>query len=101
MKEFLRPTKVKIILFIVLLLISLYILFFRITPLYTPDVENYNYNNPWYVFIFLLPMIALVGATNIIQFYIFLVLEILYLYLISCLIIYIYNKMKTKSLNTK
>ena len=32
---------------------------------------------------------------------IYLLIELIYLYLILCLIVYVYHKMKTKSLNTK
>lgn len=91
-KEFFKPTKIKIILFIILLIVSFLNLVGGVCTASIPAICFYGIGFPFVV------NITLTGysITNI--GIIELIVDIIFWYLISCLMIFAYNKTKKKKL---
>lgn len=107
-KEFFRPTKEKIILFIVLIFIGVIIgsgPLMRIDP--DPRPQEFtkfidSFEPTWTVFLspIILPFSLMEGYAGIYPSWmilIFFIIDVIFWYLISCLIIFAFNKFKDKN----
>ena len=101
MKEFLKPKKSKIILFFILLLIAFLTGFFstafgKMCGLGVECQQPFIHDASIFVFSILTFILNWIGHLSYFILIIGIILNLIYLYILSCLIIYIYNKIKKK-----
>ncbi len=88
LREFFKPTKGKIIISVLLLILT----FFYITSVPGITINKYTgHGLPFYYIVEIIPLTSL-GETNFSFEYTSLVFDIVFWYILSCLVIYLYNK---------
>ena len=105
-KEFFRPTKWKVILSVILFLITILFIYLVITVrVYVPQGSKDPFlSNPifWFAALPSLLMITLITSTEeyfinpIVTFVVIIALQLIYIYILPCFIVWLFNKMKRK-----
>ncbi|OGI12694.1 hypothetical protein A3K64_03930 [Candidatus Micrarchaeota archaeon RBG_16_36_9] len=95
-KQFLKPDWRKIVIFVIFLIVSLFFAFYtdisdNISDIFSPLLFVLIF--PWYLF---LGLISFISLSSVYLFFISFIPVIIYQYLLSCLIVWIYDKLRKR-----